>query len=121
MNGVEFTPETVCVFDGVQNVLEKCNSWYEERLNEDKVKELVREDEREVHKPAAKEDGASTGTRSRNSLDHTDVDHAPSSEMPPGVHFFIAEPIVDRKSSFIGRACRISDPSQVRLLCLHDS
>ncbi|KAJ3576253.1 hypothetical protein NP233_g569 [Leucocoprinus birnbaumii] len=111
VNGVEFTPETVCVFDGVQNALETCNSWYEDRLSEDKMKEIVREDERDNH-----------GTKTEPAVDmepkitSEDVNGVTGStnEMPPGIHFFIAEPIVDRKSTFIGRACRISDPSEAR-------
>ena len=34
-------------------------------------------------------------------------------ELPKGVEIFVSEPVVDRKSVFIGRACRITDPSQV--------
>lgn len=30
-----------------------------------------------------------------------------------GVQIIAAEPIIDRKSVFVGRACRISHPSQV--------
>ena len=33
--------------------------------------------------------------------------------LPPGLRLIEAEPIVDRKSAFVGRACRITDPSQV--------
>jgi hypothetical protein len=97
------------VFDGVQNVLERCNAWYEDRLNEDKVKELVRGDEKET---IGKEADIRNNIKARsppqpaNSLHH---------EVASEVQFFIAEPIVDRKSSFIGRACRISDPSEVWL------
>ena len=36
-------------------------------------------------------------------------------EMPAGITIVEAEPIHDRKSSFVGRACRITDPAQVRL------
>jgi hypothetical protein len=33
--------------------------------------------------------------------------------LPEGIKIIEAEAIVDRKSIFVGRACRISDPSQV--------
>lgn len=119
VNGVEFIPDTVCVFDGVQNVLERCNTWYEDRLSGDKAKELVRNDEKDADKaPVELEHGHDiSAITSRSSLEYMETDHGPSSEMAPGVQFFVAEPIVDRKSSFIGRACRISDPSQVRWSC----
>lgn len=39
--------------------------------------------------------------------------------MPEGTEFTVAEPIVDRKSVFIGRACQITDPSQVPVILAH--
>ncbi|KAF5364153.1 hypothetical protein D9756_000318 [Leucocoprinus leucothites] len=110
INGVEFTPETVCVFDGVQNALERCNTWYEERLNEDKMKELIREDEKEINSARPE---FSARSNSRNSPERMNLDVGSMSEIPVGIHFFIAEPIVDRKSTFIGRACQISNPSEL--------
>ena len=35
------------------------------------------------------------------------------SALPEGIQMFTAEPITDRKSVFVGRACRISHPSEV--------
>ncbi|KXN89499.1 Protein IMPACT [Leucoagaricus sp. SymC.cos] len=115
VSGVEFTPENVCVFDGVQDALERCNAWYEDRLSEDRMKEMIREDEKEANNTRTDSDPR---INPRNSPERTD-DHRLTEEMPPGIHFFIAEPIVDRKSSFIGRACRISDPSEVPLILAH--
>ncbi|KAF7775816.1 hypothetical protein Agabi119p4_4209 [Agaricus bisporus var. burnettii] len=111
--GVEFTPDTVCVFDGVQNVLERCNSWYEDRLNEDKVKELVRGDEKE------KEVDSRNDVKSKSSAEPANLQLKPENEITSEIQFFVAEPIVDRKSSFIGRACRISDPSEVPQIIAH--
>ena len=34
--------------------------------------------------------------------------------LPEGIRLIEAEPIVDRRSVFVGRACQISHPSQVR-------
>lgn len=34
--------------------------------------------------------------------------------IPEGIQIIEAETITDRKSAFIGRACRITDPSHVR-------
>lgn len=112
-NGVEFIPETICVFDGIQNALEQCNMWYQERLSEEKAKEIIRGEEKEI-RGARVEGNVSSG--SNDPPEHMDGDIRPQNEMPPGIHFFTAEPIIDRKSTFIGRACRISDPSEVRPL-----
>jgi hypothetical protein len=115
ISGVEWSEDTVCVFDGLQNVLDRCESWYEQKLSAEKAGELVRDD--------AKGDSASSSDiTQQNSTDSRivpDEDHisgiiepAPF-ELPAGVNLYVAEPITDRKSAFVGRACRIHHPSQV--------
>jgi len=104
VNGVEWTPDAVCVFDGLQNVVEGCTRWYEDHLTAEKVKSLVREDTVEPessHTPLAAE---------------REQPLAVSITLPKGIQIFEAEPIVDRKSSFVGRACAISDPAEVPLI-----
>ncbi|KAG7447647.1 UPF0029-domain-containing protein [Guyanagaster necrorhizus] len=111
INGVEWTEDNVCVFDGLQNVLDRCIQWYEDHLNADKAEELLREDEKELAHPD-----------NRAALVPIPlVDPAPSTpiSLPKGVEIFVAEPITDRKSAFIGRACSISDPSMVPLILSH--
>ncbi|TFY75918.1 hypothetical protein EWM64_g8096 [Hericium alpestre] len=113
-NGVDFTPDTVCVFDGMESIMERCVKWYEDRLSAQTAGELLREDARERHTPLSHkiesphdaEDSAETGDRSTN---------VPA-VLPEGIEIFQAEPIIDRKSAFVGRACRISDPSQFWLI-----
>lgn len=109
---VEFVPDTVAVFDGLQHVVELCDLWYEERLSEGAVGELIREEER-GHKPPA-----------YSGIPHPVVSNTvakveeklPMTINPLSIPELIeAEPIVDRKSVFIGRACRISHPSQVSI------
>lgn len=39
--------------------------------------------------------------------------HPNNQELPTGLVIFESEAILDRGSSFTGRACRISDPSEV--------
>lgn len=112
VNGVEWTPDTVCVFDGLQNVIERCNAWYEDRLSAEKAGELVREDARDQME-----------THLESSVpqveDHiTDIPPIPPTVMPEGVELIEAEALTDRKSVFVGRACRISHPSQVTLMIL---
>jgi len=103
-DGVEWLSDTVCVFDGVENVRERCATWYGDHLSEEKANELLRDDKRE---------------RKVNPV----ADSVPSPDIPPvvdagtdlmahpdtleGVDITVAEPITDRKSVFIGRACRI--------------
>ncbi|KAJ7856598.1 ribosomal protein S5 domain 2-type protein [Mycena leptocephala] len=91
-SGVEWVPDAVCVFDGLQNVLDRCAAWYGDRLSAEAAGELVRADTR------------------------------PERELPPmpeGIKMFVAEPITDRKSAFVGRACAISDPSEIPIILAH--
>jgi hypothetical protein len=98
---VQFTPDVVCVFDGVQSVIDRCVLWYEEKLNENAIGRALE---------GKQEDIAPT----LQSTSTTTKQPAPvSALMPQGVQMFVAEAITDRKSSFVGRACRISEPSQV--------
>ncbi|KAF9780258.1 ribosomal protein S5 domain 2-type protein [Thelephora terrestris] len=104
-DGVGWTPETVCVFDGLENVREKCGTWYRERLSE-----MVREETSlgPGDTPILPEDDSST--------QFTVSEPQDSVELPEGLEIIEAEPIVDRKSSFVGRACRITSPDQVPLV-----
>ncbi|KAI0053599.1 UPF0029-domain-containing protein [Auriscalpium vulgare] len=106
VNGVEWTPGSVCVFDGSENVIERLLLWYNERLSAQKAGELLRDDVR-GQEPLPPVDASGRAISATPS---------PPVALPPGVELFEAEPIVDRKSAFVGRACRISDPAQVPLI-----
>lgn len=107
------------MFDGLQNVLDRCVAWYEEKLSAEKAGDLVRDDEKEQ----AGSNGSSSGTR------HLSPDRPEESipaveqisilsDLPVGVRLYVAEPITDRKSAFVGRACRIHHPSEVSSISL---
>ncbi|KAI0068659.1 hypothetical protein BV25DRAFT_1817563 [Artomyces pyxidatus] len=108
VNGVEWTPSVVCVFDGLENVVERIAKWYEERLSAQKAGELLREDVREHH--------AGDQPKEAPKLVPPPARSVEPAELPEGIELFEAEAIVDRKSAFVGRACRISDPAQVPLI-----
>jgi secreted protein with Ig-like and vWFA domain len=106
VNGVEWASE-VCVFDGLQNVIERCVTWYEDRLSADKAVELVREDARDqLDLPPTVSESGEQKLLASPSQPPTVLD---------GIEIIEAEAITDRKSVFVGRACRISHPSQVSL------
>ncbi|KAJ7178043.1 ribosomal protein S5 domain 2-type protein [Mycena filopes] len=110
-NGVEWTPDAVCVFDGLQSVLDRCAAWYDERLSTEAAGDLVRADTRHPERAASPSPprlvlGAAVAA----------VEVPP---MPEGIRMFVAEPITDRKSAFVGRACAISDPSEVPIILAH--
>jgi hypothetical protein len=110
-NGVEWTSDTVCVFDGLQNVIERCQDWYERRLSKEKVDELSRQESRE-QADTRSELQELEAQLSDNLLTRPVV-------MPLECEIVEAEAITDRKSAFVGRACRITHPSQVTALFLH--
>ncbi|KII95316.1 hypothetical protein PLICRDRAFT_96570 [Plicaturopsis crispa FD-325 SS-3] len=109
-NGVEWSPDTVCVFDGLQSVIERCTAWYEDHLSAEAAGELVREDEYEREHPPPKEPVYAQ---------RPEQQFSPPPPMPEGVVITESEPITDRKSTFVGRACRISHPSQVPVILSH--
>ncbi|KAF5320904.1 hypothetical protein D9619_000722 [Psilocybe cf. subviscida] len=112
VNGVEWSEDNVCVFDGIQNTVERCTAWYEEKLSLDKAGELVRDDAKEQTQARQ-----ASGRDSSTEDDHIPgvIESAPAA-LPAGVHLHVAEPITDRKSAFVGRACKITHPSEVPLV-----
>ncbi|KAF8208204.1 ribosomal protein S5 domain 2-type protein [Mycena galopus ATCC 62051] len=107
-SGVEWVPDTVCVFDGLQSVLDRCAAWYGDRLSADAAGAMVRAD-MHSEQPTPPAPPVSRET-------------PPATELPPmpeGIQMFVAEPINDRKSAFVGRACAISDPSEVPIILAH--
>ena len=111
-DGAEWTPETVCVFDGLENVREKCGRWYEEQLSEKAAGEMVREETKES-KTSSESDDPSGLPEVIPSVHSTVPEPQTSVELPEELEIIEAEPIVDRKSSFVGRACKITSPDQV--------
>ena len=124
--GIEWVPDSVCVFDGLENAKERCTEWFEHKKSEKLAGELLREDERGA--PAGLDGALEVGKDKKKVVEldeHADTPSVPTSVgVPDGVEIIVAEPITDRKSSFVGRACRITDPAQVcpgRTLAYHSS
>ena len=108
--GVCWTSNNVCVFDGMESIREICANWYTERLAEDNL----------ARKSALSNPIGGVPPLIDEPILKAD---SPSSDVLPlssGVHLFEAEPIIDRKSVFVGRVCHISDPSQVSMSDLFD-
>ncbi|KAF8699414.1 hypothetical protein AX14_000971 [Amanita brunnescens Koide BX004] len=84
----------------LRTVVERCTLWYEDRLSSDRASGPVRMDEKEekIDQPVETK--------------HTTVGEV-EKDLPVGIEIHVAEPIVDRKSVFVGRACRITDSNQV--------
>ncbi|KZT42952.1 succinic semialdehyde dehydrogenase [Sistotremastrum suecicum HHB10207 ss-3] len=109
-NGVEWSPDSVCVFDGVEKVLELCASWYADQLSLEKAGELLREDEK-----AHRTDPQPDEDEHPPYIGHTPFSMADDAtlHLPEDLQMYEAEPITDRKSAFVGRACKLDDPAHV--------
>ena len=104
-NGVEWTPDVVCVFDGLQSVLERCTTWYQNRLSMEQAGELLRADAKvQLADPATPPSAVPPGNSPPTAVT--------IQTLPDGLQIFTAEPITDRKSVFVGRACAISNPCE---------
>jgi hypothetical protein len=110
IDGVEWTPDGVCIFDGLQNVQERCSTWYEDQ------RRMRGNAEKEVAADAVVTTVQSSKFVSHDALDDWEEQSSvnPPAPRPEGTHITVAEAITDRKSVFVGRACRISHPSQVK-------
>jgi hypothetical protein len=100
-HGVEWSPDSACIFDGITWVHDQCLSWYERRLSQNA-------DSNAKH--------PSSFSQSPNPDQTSPTDGGLSSHhtvLPTHIRIVEADPIVDRKSTFVGRACAISDPSEV--------
>ncbi|KAL5527487.1 hypothetical protein ACEPAG_6278 [Sanghuangporus baumii] len=120
--GVEFLPGSECVFDGLENVRERVAAWYSERLSEEQAQELVREDEREriqEIKHGKETTGKEKEIGKNATVGSSSKAQEPPDALPVGLTLAVSEPIVDRKSVFIGRACRITNPAQVPMVLSH--
>ena len=104
VNGIEWTPGVICVFDGLESVLERAVRWYERRIEAMKASEALREQSLDSVRPEA--------CGNATVIPPVSADIQPVA-LPEGIELFEAEPIIDRKSAFVGRACRISNPAQV--------
>jgi len=95
--GVTWTPDNICVFDGLEHVRTLCTEWYSQRV---------------ASSPGAQPPVPDDPERELDLLiSPNDPDNLASPMAQLSI--FVADAIVDRKSVFVGRSCPISHPSQV--------
>ncbi|KAG8760599.1 eIF2 kinase Gcn2p negative regulator, partial [Ceratobasidium sp. 428] len=82
----------------------RATAWYQERVSEKTAGELQREINKEIHEPA------------HDAEQEIPRELVATVELPAGIEFTVAEPIIDRKSVFIGRACSITHHEQVPII-----
>jgi hypothetical protein len=105
-DGVKWTAGEACIFDGIETARDLCRVWYNSRVESNSQRANAGHDD--AREEFASESPIEDATH--------DEDHPPG-HLPPTAFniptIYEADPIVDRKSIFVGRACRISHPDQV--------
>lgn len=111
-----FTPGAVAVFDGLMYVQSLVEPWYRQRAEADDQGEAERELERARATPVSQGKDDVAEHLAHLSVSAKPKPQAPSRPVPP---ITSSEPITDRKSSFVGHACRITDEEDVMAVVAH--
>ncbi|KDE08724.1 hypothetical protein MVLG_01179 [Microbotryum lychnidis-dioicae p1A1 Lamole] len=124
---VDWTPGRVILFDAVQIITDKCSAWYRERVKEvNEVKhdataaaDSAREVGGKYENGLASEDGISEAVR-RLESDEEDVSWESSFKKKErsvaasdGIKIWSSDPLVHRKSVFVGHAARVRSQAEV--------
>jgi len=142
-SGVPFTPGDVCVFEGLTHVQTLSRIWYTSRLTSISEANSLRETTRQTnpttlksnhqlsdvdnetttypHRPsplratfsytrAGAEEGGGDGTETPQAIRDAEAD------VPTNFEIFTSQGIVDRRSTFVGHAIRVSDEREVPLV-----
>ncbi|GMK56446.1 hypothetical protein CspeluHIS016_0302860 [Cutaneotrichosporon spelunceum] len=134
-SGVGFTPGVPAVFDGLVHVQSLVEPWYRDRAAAAAVAEAAHDHASRRHTPELAIDrldldatSKSTSTSSSNSkklprtdTDKTGTDKDKDKDKParPLPHITSSSPITDRKSQFVGHACRVADEEDVLVVVSH--
>lgn len=127
--GIPHTEGEVCIFDGLVYVQSLVQPWYAAHVAEDTAGEAARATERETAAFAESETSSASSAKPKNHPANANeygggsavaalarLSLAPARPLPA---ITTSEPIVDRKSQFIGHAARITDESDVAAIVAH--
>ena len=113
--GVDHNDGEVCVFEGAQYTLSLAKQWFAARLSENLAADIARTGDRQAAHTMTHESSSRGSSRPPTpSLAKTNHDSSRHKGKKSGIKIVSSEPIIDRKSEFIGHAVRITDISQVR-------
>jgi len=101
----------VAVFEGIERAREECDSFLNDKLSDLENKKVnddhtTQEDLEHARQQQNEEDTARAEALPR-------IAHQIEAELPKGCKLYASEPILDRKSVFIGHACKITSPADV--------
>lgn len=108
-----WSPGQVAIFEGIERAREECEAFYER-----KVAALA---EKEAANPHATQEDLDAAQQ--EALQQHYSQNQPSNQnasvasvypaLPEGCEIYTSEPIIDRRSIFVGHACRLRTPSEV--------
>jgi hypothetical protein len=110
---VEFVPGEAAVFDGVENARDVIQKWYEDHLIANAAAESLREDEKGLGNLNLDEDVPECSALDHAAPDYKEPEDNTALKVLDSVQIYASDPVHDRKSTFVGRACRITNPEQV--------
>lgn len=101
----------VAVFEGIERAREECDSFLNDKLSELEVKKVnddhTTEEDLEQARQMQNEENAARAEAVPRIAPQLEA------ELPEGCKLYTSEPILDRKSVFIGYACKITSPADV--------
>lgn len=101
--------EAVC-YEALESARELCRLWYESRASENAA-QRAQEDEVQEAKLRQRERERPPSPSPESAQQHLQQH---DSVLPEHLDWALSEPILDRKSAFVGRAIRLASPADVR-------
>nr|XP_019047437.1 hypothetical protein I302_04050 [Kwoniella bestiolae CBS 10118]OCF26367.1 hypothetical protein I302_04050 [Kwoniella bestiolae CBS 10118] len=121
--GVPFVPGDVCVFDGLTHVQSVVREWYISHLSSLQQGESARESERKQNQRIDGGDLPGSSSMSRPSTLRSTFSYSSSpNDLQQDIidisqlKIHSSEPIVDRKSTFVGHAVRVTNEREIPLI-----
>lgn len=106
-----WTEGEVAIFEGIERAREVCETFYDSRQADLQAKKAVddhaTQDDLELARQLQYEEDSA-----RSHFNHANITRE-AVRLPDGCKLYTSDPIIDRKSVFIGHACKLTHPSEV--------
>lgn len=95
-----------CLYDGIEWVRNMCDEWVRKKTNEVQLRDRQLKADKPAPPPPLQQEPESSGKPTLPTTEHEE-----NVECPP---IYSCEPIIDRKSVFVGHAARVNSHDQVK-------
>jgi hypothetical protein len=103
----------VAVFEGIERAREECDSFLNDKLSELEAKKALDEHTTQEDIEFARHLKLEETTARADAVPKAALRQEEEAGLPEGCKLYTSEPITDRKSVFIGHACKINSPTDV--------